>query len=69
MCSEEEGRMTGSKAVGGPSRKGLSSHEENRKVLKDSGQRASVDRLCCGDREAGEWRGWGQQIVNRLPWC
>ena len=60
--------MTGSKAAEGPSRKGLSSHEENRKMLKESGQRGSVDRRCRGDRKAGGRRGWGQQIVNRPPW-
>lgn len=60
--------MTGSKAAEGPSRKGLSSHKENRKVLKESGQGARVDRQCRGDREAGGRRGWGQQIVNRPPW-
>lgn len=60
--------MTGSKAAEGPSRKGLSSHEEKRKVLKESGQRGCVDRWCRGDRKAVGRRGWGQQIVNRPPW-
>ena len=54
--------MTGSKAAEGPSRKGLSSHEENRKMLKESGQRGSVDRRCRGDRKAGGRRGWGHGL-------